>query len=130
MLTEDEHLQVLRALDNALQQEVDPAGYSWEREDLCYTYSGIAEKLGWTPDRKGDTKFEINGKLPAYFYGRKLRVKCSGDTHVYRRPGKCIWYCRSGWACAEITHDPETGYTDHSNHRYYPTLREAFTRES
>ncbi len=45
------------------------------------------------------------------------------DTNTFHKGNKVIWFCRRGWACAEVIDNL------HSNHRYYDDLSEALNTE-
>ena len=57
-------------------------------------------------------------------FDKELPLEESEFPLSFRHKDKQIWHCSLGWACAEIT---LTGY---KNHRYYPNLEEALTKES
>jgi len=85
----------------------------------------LAEELGYKVDRGKDAEILVNGKLPTYTdSGGQVRAMSLGAPYSFIRGSQHIWFCRLGWACADLID------RHFRNHRYYPWLEMALRIES
>jgi hypothetical protein len=51
-----------------------------------------------------------------------------GESLTFMKGAKRIWQIRNGWQCADLIQEGDDSY--YRNHRLYPTLEEALTKEN